>query len=566
MTKTHRRIMVLRTGLFFMFSLLIVRLFYLQIIVHGKYTQWAQKQQIAFLPTAPKRGVIYDRNLQPLALNLDTISVYVQPAKITSPTYTAAKLASICGLNKEVLTQKMRAQASFVWVARRMDWREAEKIERLNFKGIGYFPESKRYYPKGEFACHLLGVSGIDYQGLEGVELSFDKYLRPSIDKLPVERDARGIERSGEERSLSSVGYDLILTIDERIQHLAERELKEVVDHYHARAGTVIVMDPRNGEILALANRPAYDLNHYEDYSSSIRRDRAITDIYEPGSTLKVITAAALLEEKKVDPEERFYCEEGSFLYKGRIIHDVKNLGWLSFRQIMEHSSNIGVLKASLKLEDQEIYRYLRKFGFGEKTGINLPGEAIGILRSPADWSDASRAAIVIGQEIAVTSLQLISAVAAVANNGFLMEPRIVKEIRNLNGEIIQSFPPRVKRQVISSKTAQTLSDILVGVVNNGSGKIAYIEGYKVAGKTGTAQKKEEGKAGYSATRYISSFVGYLPAEDPRLVILVMVDEPQGVHLGSAVAAPVFNRIARESVYYLNLRPTEIKLAREGGK
>jgi len=562
MTKIRRRIIIFTVGLFIFYAILIVRLFYLQIISHGNFVRLAQRQQICFPPPAPKRGNIYDRNLQLLALSLDTISIYVLPHKITQPNYTATKLASICGIDPGVLIQKIRDKTSFIWITRQADWRQAEKIDRLKVNGVAYFPESKRFYPKGELACHLLGFSGIDYQGLEGVELSFDDYLRPSPDKLPVERDARGRNRVGEEMILSSLGYDLVLTIDERIQHLAEKELEETVDRYQARGGTVIVMDPRNGEIFALANRPVYNPNYYKNYSPLMRRNQAITDVYEPGSTFKVMIAAALLEEKAVSPEDLFYCENGSFLYKGRRLHDTRNLSWLTFRQIIEHSSNIGMLKASLKMEEKELYRYLRKFGFGEKTGISLPGEAVGILRPPEHWSDASIAAIAIGQEVGVTPLQLITAVAAVANGGLLMEPYIVKEICDPKGEIICSFLPRVKRRIISSETSQKLTDILVSTVQNGSGRIAMIEGYTVAGKTGTSQKKIEGEIGYASGKYVSSFVGYLPAENPRLVILVVVDEPRGKYQGAEVASPTFKRIAQGSLYYLNLYPGDRKLVR----
>lgn len=535
---------------------LIGRLYYIQILQHSKLHARAQAQHLAKIEYEPKRGIIYDRKGREMAISIKVESAYAIPARVKDKEETARKLSAILGLGYGDILKKLTSGKSFCWLKRKISSSEAEAIIRLELSGIELLEEWKRFYPKGSLACQVIGFAGMDNQGLEGMELYYDEELRGKQSLFTFQRDARGYHILPVEGH-SSDGYDLRLTIDEVIQHIAQRELDRAVSQWKARSGSIIVMVPQTGEILALANWPSYDPNEFEKYSPEALRNRAITDLFEPGSALKVVTASAALEEGLVAPADRFYCEEGTFELANHTIHDIKDYGWLTFREVIEVSSNIGVVKVGQKVGKAGLYRCLRNFGFGTLTGIDLPGEVKGVLRRPAQWSELSIGAIPIGQEISVTSIQLISAVATIANGGLLMKPWIVREIFDSKGRVIKKFGPVVVRRAISTETSKVLTGILKGVVEQGTGKRAKISGYQVAGKTGTAQKPDPTGGGYSKDRFMALFAGWVPADDPQLAILVIIDEPKGVHFGGVVAAPVFKRVALDALRYLSVPPRQ---------
>ncbi|MCG2677375.1 stage V sporulation protein D, partial [bacterium] len=408
---------------FFLFAFLLtltIRLAYLQ-IVRSPELQGKAQNRWKPIKIEPQRGIIYDRRMRKLAISLSLNSLYARPKKIENKEEIAEKLSLILKKNPSPILEKLNREKNFVWLARKIPKDLAEEIKGLNIEGIGLTEESKRLYPKGSFACHLLGFAGLDDQGLEGIELLYNQYIKGTPGWILSTRDARGRSvLSGEYRFYPpSGGYDIILTIDESIQHIAERELEKVYKEQGARSATIIVMDPKTGEVLALANQPSYDLNRFEDYPSYIWRNQAVTDLFEPGSSLKIVTAAAALAEDVVKYEDRFYCENGVLrVSKDHVVHDINKYEWLTFSEVIEKSSNIGTIKLGQRLGPLKLYEYLRSFGFGSLTGVDLPGEVRGILRKPREWSDLSMAALPIGQEISVTAIQLATAASAIANGG----------------------------------------------------------------------------------------------------------------------------------------------------
>ena len=433
----------------------------------------------------------------------------------------------------------------------------------MNIKGIDFLKESKRVYPNNSLASQIVGYAGTDNKGLEGLELKYDSYLKGSAGYRATFRDARRREiASFEYEYYPSVdGLDLVLTIDDIIQNIAERELDWAVQKFHPIGACIIVMDPRNGDILAMSSRPTYDLNSFQRASAGNRRNRAVTDMYEPGSMFKIVTASAALEENKVDLNDRFFCENGAWNHGGgRILHDHTPQGWLTFRQVIERSSNIGTVKVAFKLGGDNLYTYIKRFGFGDMTNIDLPGEVAGFIRPPSQWSGTSMYAIPMGQEVSVSALQMARAMSVIANGGKLVRPRIIQSVQDKHGEIIKEFPPEELRDVISEKTAATMRDILSGVVTDGTGQLAKVDGYDVAGKTGTSQKIENGT--YSHSKFIGSFVGFAPVKDPKVVVVVMLDEPYPQYYGGVVSAPVFSRVVKDTLRYLEIKPeniTEVK-------
>ncbi|MCD5390617.1 serine hydrolase [candidate division NPL-UPA2 bacterium] len=531
---------------------LLQRLYQIQLVMGEALGQKARAQHQRNFQLSPRRGNIYDRNGKKLALTVSVDSICAWPERAKSITDKEIdKLSSILRISPSTLREKLHSRRPFVFLARKVDRGLGAQIRRLNLPGIDYLEEVKRFYPKGSLGAHLLGFVGVDGTGLEGLELYYDRYLRGTPGWRQVEKDARGREilPFRDDYTPPMDGYHLVLTIDKVIQHIAERELERTFQEREAKGGTLVVMDPKTGEILALANRPTFNPNSFKDYPANYRRNRAITDIFEPGSTFKVITAAAALEERLFQLEDKIFCEEGSYRLNGHSIRDVRPHGWLSFKEVIEVSSNIGTVKIGQALGKERLYEYIRSFGFGAKTGIDFPGEVRGLIRTPQRWSKLSLGAIPFGQEIAVTAVQLATALSAIANGGLLMRPRVVDAILDQEGEVVRKFESQVVRRVISSQTAKQLTEILVGVVENGTGRTARLEGYAVAGKTGTAQKAERG--GYSDTKFISSFMGYLPAEDPEVVIVVIIDEPQGDFFGATVAGPTFRRVAEGVMSYL---------------
>lgn len=533
------------------------RLYFIQITQHHNLGTRATKQYVRRVALSARRGTIYDRNGRTLAISLNGRSVFAHPHLVRDPAATATRLARVLRRPARGIRAKLRSDRPFVWIQRQIDSARAEVVADLNLPGVGLVPEGKRYYPKKGLAGHVIGFVGVDNKGLEGVELAFDRLLTDGSRSVVSRVDAFGrmVFRDVVERDS---GSDLYLTIDEVIQHVAERELDAAVRHSGAKAGTVIVMDPASGEILALANTPSYNPNKYGSYPPSFRRNRAVTDPYEPGSAFKLILAAAALEEGLVRPQDLFYGEEGAIDVAGVMIRDHKKHGWMTFRDVLVFSSNVGAIKVGMKVGKELFYSYITSFGFGLSTRADLPGESPGILRRPRDWSRISIGALSIGYEISATPLQLVTAMSAVANGGQLMRPHVLKAVRSPDGAVDQIRPFPIRR-VASPETARTLSSILTEVVARGTGQAAALSGYRVAGKTGTAQKLDQKTGRYSRSKVVASFVGYVPAEDPRLAILVLIDEPGRLAWGGSVAAPAFRAIARETLGYLGIPPRHAK-------
>ncbi|MDP2044010.1 MAG: penicillin-binding transpeptidase domain-containing protein, partial [Candidatus Omnitrophota bacterium] len=499
----------------------------------------------------PRRGTIYDCNLKAQAFNMSMDSLFAVPGAIKDKENVINQLLPILGVERSYLRERLYRKKAFIWLARKLTPEKSAAIKRLNIKGLGFLKETKRIYPNSYLASHIIGFSGMDNLGLEGAERDFNKYLKGESGWAIFLRDARQKKLDIWEKMVLPVdGLDLVLTIDEVIQYIAERELDKAFKSFHAKGASIVVMDPHTGRILALASRPTYDLNDYSVVAKDSMRNRSICDLFEPGSVFKIVTASAALEEKKVTEEDVFFCENGSYLVGGRILHDHKPHGRLTFRQVIEESSNIGTVKIAQLLGPDTVYRYLRAFGFGSKLGVDLSGEISGMIKPVRSWSKTSITAIPIGQEVGVTALQLASAISVIANGGQLMRPYIIDSVRDNQGEIIKQNKPVLIRKVISVDTAMRIKKILTGVVENGTGRLAKVSGFSAAGKTGTAQKIEANGT-YSHDKFVASFIGFSPAEDPLLAIVVTVDEPHPSYFGGVVAAPVFQKVAGDAIRYL---------------
>jgi len=510
-------------------------------------------------PTPPKtpeyreRGFITDRNGDKLAISLETYSVYVRPGEIENKKDAARAVARALENDYARVLRLMNKRKPFVWIARQVDIKYIERLEQIDIPGIYLEKEFRRHYPFGSFASHTIGFAGIDNVGLEGVEYRFDEVL------LPKRADNRGLEEAAKR------GYSVALTIDRYIQEVVEEELSAALEHTGADHLSAIVMDPHTGEILALANKPDYDLNDFSIYSDDRKRNKAITDPFEPGSIFKVFIASILLEKELVHEQDDFFCE-GSVEVEGITINDTKSHGALNFRNVLEVSCNVGMVESVKRIDKYALYERLRAFGFGEPTGINLPGEGRGILRPPSDWSRISKYTISIGQEISATPLQVMQAACAVANGGTLMQPRIVKRVERPDGSVLKEYTPLAVRRVVSEATCTHLLDILTGVISNrGTGYKAKVEGYTIAGKTGTAQIADTQKGGYLENEFYASFLGFVPVPNPRIVILVTIDRPVGEVYGGQTAAPVFKSIVERISHHLNILPSfsEIYILRD---
>jgi len=551
----RRRVYAVFLCFFLILTLSIARLFFVQFFRSSYLKNIAQKQHNLFVELEPRRGTIYDINLRPQAVNVSADSLYACPGDIDDKDKETLikRLSPILKVNDSYLRERLFRKKAFVWLARKVDPTQSEAIRNLKLKGIDFLKESKRCYPNGYLASHVIGFAGLDNKGLEGAELYYDKYLIGEAGWEMFLRDARQKKLDLREKMLlPKDGYDLVLTIDEVIQYIAEREVEKAFRVYHAKGAIIIVMNPYTGEILAMADRPTYDLNDYGIAEKDTKRNRAISDLFEPGSVFKIVTASAAIEEKKVSEEDKFFCENGTYQVGPHILHDHRPHGWLTFREVIEQSSNIGTTKVAQVLGNDSIYRYVKLFGFGTKTGIGLPGEISGMIKEPRAWSKISIAAIPIGQEIGVTALQLAAAISVIANGGQLVKPCIVKEIRDKYGENIKKFSPVVVRRTISGNTALRVKKILTGVVENGTGKLAKVPGFSAAGKTGTGQKLEPNGT-YSHNKFMASFIGFAPAENPVVAIAVILDEPHPYY-GGVVAAPVFKNVARDTLLYLKAR------------
>ena len=528
------------------------RVFYLQIIKSEHFSLLADKQHRFYYKIPPQRGRIYDRKMRTLAVSFNVSSCYANPRKIKDKQRAADKLAVFFDLDYDKVLRLLKKDKAFVWIKRHISEESAKGLDELGIRALGLIKESKRFYPDQVLASHILGFVGVDNDGLEGLELYYNDYLKGAAGLTIISRDAKGRRIESKEHLISSPldGYDLVLTIDKYIQHIAERELETVYKKYKAKAAIIIIMDPSTGEILAMANRPTFNPNSFAKSSSDARRNRAVCDIFEPGSVFKIVTAAGAMEEGIVSPEDKIYCENGAYRIHRHTLHDHKPYKDLTFKEVIKYSSNIGIVKVAQRLKESVLYQYIKRFGFGKVTGIDLPLEERGIIRPPEQWSKISISAIPMGQEIAVTALQMLRAMSAAGNGGRLVRPHLVKRVADSRDECLKEFKPERSRRIFGEKTSIQLKEILAAVVEGGTGKRAKVKGYAAAGKTGTAQKVSP-KGGYSRGKFIAVFAGFLPVENPKIAMIVVVDEPRPVYYGGHVSAPVFKTVAQEVLNYI---------------
>ncbi|MDP8264929.1 MAG: penicillin-binding transpeptidase domain-containing protein [Candidatus Aceula lacicola] len=548
--------------LFLLFFCLLIffvaKLIFIQVFKSDYLSGLADRQHSHILRLEPKRGTIYDRKLRPLALNVTAYSLYASPRTMSEEQRDKAikALQKMLGLEESFLKDRMNRDKNFIWIARKLSPEQADKVKALKIKGLDFMKESRRYYPGQSLAAHIIGFAGIDNYGLEGLELEYNEFLRGQFGMAQILRDAKQRELLIQKSFLlPRDGFDLVLTIDETIQYFAEQALDKAFKKHHAKGASIIVMNPKTGEILALANRPTYNLSDIGSSALDSRRNRSVSDMYEPGSVFKIVTASAALEEDAFGEDDEIFCENGEYRVANHILHDHHAQGTLTFKGVIEQSSNIGTVKVAQKIGGKIVNHYARLFQFGKATGINLPGEVPGVLKPVSRWSGTSIGAVPIGHEVGVTPLQLVCAVSAIANGGIYMKPFIVQYIRDQKGEVINGFFPQPITEVISQETAERVKNILVGVVDNGTGRRAQIKGVKVAGKTGTAQKIVNGV--YSHSKYYATFIGFAPADDPKIAMVVFFDEPHPNHYGGTVSAPVFREVVENVLKYL--RANDVK-------
>jgi cell division protein FtsI (penicillin-binding protein 3) len=540
------------------------RLVHLQVDRHEEYRRRADRQQQRVVEVKPPRGTIFDRRGRELAVSVEVDSAYAVPREVEDPEATARVLARIVGGDAQRLARLLGSRREFVWVGRKLDRPVAAEIRRLDLPGIDFLPESKRYYPMRELAAHVLGFVGTDDVGLGGAEAAYDDLVSGRAVRRTVLRDARRGTLLYPHLAFSEAepGSDLHLTIDASIQHIVERELVRTIERYRARGGMVVVLDPRTGAVLAMASRPTFDPNRFNAVPPSRWRNRAISDSYEPGSTFKMVTAAAALEANVLDPSDTLDCERGGITLAGIRIRDHKPFDKLTLEEVIAKSSNVGAIKTGLLAGRERLYRQIVAFGFGRPTGIDLPGEAAGLLYPLRGWQYLTPAYVSFGQGVGVTPLQLTAAFAAVANGGTLVRPHVVRAVGR--GADVEELPRSEARgRALSAATARSLERVLEAVITDGTGKRAAIPGYRVAGKTGTAQKAIPGR-GYSA--HIANFVGFAPARDPAVVCLVAIDEPTTAIGGGVVAAPAFAAIVAQVLVYLGVRPEREPIERWPGE
>lgn len=560
MSTSHKRLIQLFAGLTVWALIVVARLVQVQLVRHDYYTTRATRQQERTVSLNPVRGSIIDARGRVLAESVSAVSIYADPQLVTDHKAAAKTLAAIpgVGLDAREIEQKLLSDSGFVWIARQLPMEAAAEVRKLRVPGIAFIEEHRRSYPRGTVAANVIGYVGLDGEGLGGIEHSFDSYVRGHAGRVTILRDARAgtylVGGEGPNRPVD--GNNVVLTIDSVVQFIAEQSLAKAVDKYHAAAGSAIVLDPRDGSILAMASVPSFDPNHFDDYPAAAWRNRNVQDLYEPGSTFKIVTASAGLEEGMVTPSQIIDCGNGSIEIANVTIHEHGHnaYGMLPFEDVIVHSSNVGTIKVGLAVGPQRFYQYIRRFGFGERTGVQLPGETAGVVRRTEKWSMLSNASMSIGQEVGVTPLQIAMAMATVANGGARIAPRIVDRVVDAQGNTIYQPQRNAPVRVISEKTAAVMNEILKAVVARGTGQPAALAEHVVAGKTGTAQKA--GRGGYSPDKFVASFCGYVPADRPRLVILVVVDEPKGAQYGGTIAAPAFKEIAEATLRYLGVEPS----------
>ncbi len=541
---------------------ILARAYQLQVLERDRLASIARAGYRGTIKLLPKRGTIYDREGHELAVSVEVESVYAHPNLVKRKNDAAKKLSRALNLSRRKTLGLLRGDSPFVWIKRKISPKEVKRVRALGLEGVGFTTETRRYYPGREIGAHVIGFAGADNQGLEGLERKYDAVLKGPEHTLVKMRDALGrpfyISRP---TSKGPEMHDLVLTIDKDIQYRAQQALQRAVTKTRAKSGHCIILNPETGEILAMAVVPLFNPNIFWKYKPDQWRNRAITDSYEPGSTLKTFLLAAALESRIVSPRTTFYCEEGKFQFASHIIHDTKGYGTLTVSDIIVFSSNIGAVKMGRKLGYKKFVTYLEKFGFGSKTGIDLNGERDGFIRPSKKAKEIDRANIFFGQGMTASSLQIALAMAAIANGGELMRPFVVKAIRDQSGRVVKEMKPQVIRKVISTKTARKVAQILEGVVSeDGTAPLAAISGYRVAGKTGTSQKVDPRTKSYSRKDYVAIFVGFVPADKPRMVILMTVDEPEGKPYGGLVAGPAFQEVGTWALNYLGITP-QVELA-----
>jgi cell division protein FtsI (penicillin-binding protein 3) len=532
-----------------------VRLAYLQTSQHEWLSRRARVQQLDIEPQAAVRGLILDRRGKELARSVGVDSFFAEPKEIENTDEAAASLARVLNIDAAALAARLKegkeAKRGFVWIARKVEEEQARVVRELKIKGVHSIEEQKRRYPNGALAAHVVGFVGLDDRGLAGVEQIYNASLTGEAGRLVVDADARrkAFESGGSD---AQDGRTIVLTIDQTVQYIVERELAAAVERTHAKSAAAVVLDPSTGEILALANAPAFDPNMAAGVSAEARRNDALQNIYEPGSTFKVVAFSGSLEEKLIKPDTRIDCP-GSISVPGRVVHDHAH-GSLTATEALAKSSNVAAIKLGIKLGNERLYDYIRRFGFGSRTGIELPGETAGLVRKVSKWEPGSIGSVPIGQEVGVTPVQMAAAYATIANDGLRISPHVVREVRDAEGNIVERAQPETHR-VVSAETARTIRGMLEMVTLKGTARAAQLEGYSAAGKTGTAQKVDPKTRAYSATKYVASFVGFAPVDKPAAVIIVVIDEPVGLHQGGQVAAPVFSEIADQILPYLDVMP-----------
>jgi cell division protein FtsI (penicillin-binding protein 3) len=557
-TALKGRLLVLVSFLGLWVGVIETRLVFLQVVEHADLIARAERQQQHSVPAPAKRGDILDRRGHVLATSADADSIYAVPSEIDDPGRAATQL---CGAlqdctqkERNALAERLGRSKNFAYVRRQVSPEEAKRVAALNLDGVGFFKESKRFYPNKELASHLLGYVGLDNGGLSGVESTYDSQIRGKPGTILVHTDAKRHAFSRFEKP-PTMGASLELTIDEYLQHIAERELHAGVLENHAAGGSAIIMNPHTGEILAMANEPTFNPNDYRDSEENDRRNRAVQDLYEPGSTFKVVTASAAIEEKVMPIDTMIDVRGGQIrIDRGRIVHDTHDYGVLSFTDVIVKSSNVGAIKIGFKLGTARLSDYVQRYGFGRSVSQDFPAESPGIVWRTDQWTESALASVSMGYQVGVTPLQMVAAVSSIANGGQYIEPRVVRAV--YHGDRRYEVQPKVVRQTISADTAATMTSIMEGVVERGTAKRAQMPGYTIAGKTGTSAKLVHGH--YSTTEWNASFVGFVPSRNPAVAIIVVTDAPHGAsgHTGGMVSAPVFQRIADATLRYLGIGPT----------
>ncbi len=546
----RRRWLVVGVVALIWMAAVLFRLSYLQLFCYAEYFAKAQHQQRRVFEISPKRAAIYDRKGRELAISIPMDSVFGDPTDIKDASLVAALLSRVLNIPAGEIEMKIREAKTPVRLAKKLSPETVQRIDDMNLKGVFFQKENRRVYPQRQSLAHALGYVDTDEKGIGGIEYAFDKQIRGKPGRMMVMADGkrRWYDRS---EAAADPGASVVLTVDETIQFIAEKELARGMEETHSKYGTVVIQNPNTGELLAFANSPTFDPNDAGSYPDEVRMDRGVSAAYEPGSTFKVITMTGALENGVTNPDELIDCQMGSIVVAGRLIHDWHPFGVLSVRDVLANSSDVGSIKVAMRLGAPKFYDVIHSFGIGQLTGIELPGENRGILRPVDSWIASSIGSVAIGQEVSVTPVQIISAISAVANGGMLYKPRIVKEIQG--GPLPPAVSHPAPQQVTDATTAATVRGMMETVVLSGTGKLAQLNGYTAAGKSGTAQQIDPNTGRYSPNKYIASFVGFAPVNEPAMTILIVFDSPEGAHHGGEIGGPVFKRIAEQVLAYMDV-------------